>query len=714
MGGANSVKAEEGIKTPLLLLKNRAINTTDFDITPIGTSTLTTDNLYAATFTSKASTKNVFQYQNLDVRAYDKAVIKYSILDANEWRVNTPVNHYALPSGTDQTYEIDLSGVETYSDFTVFSSYQNHTVGSSITISEVYLYKNPFFDAFGNGTVDKSKLTATGGLTYDPSTGALSSNGTEGSLVLEFETPVDMRNLFQFNVANSGQTGDILSRLEFYDEDDTKINTWNGLKLGNKGWAEGIDDHATNAFLNHKPVKKMVWPSDANASNDGKTATITSVEFFCKTIACAKAGETQLNTLDYFYRATNEAEWSKVTPTWGVAKATDTYYGDGSSKMTHYVDLTDYSELRIYRDNKDEGFRAFFFTGSGDTGADGIEVNKDNSAVSWNATNKCYVIDLTKITPFNEKVWLIAIKSSGWGVNTIVNNIVVYNTPAANAPQYTLTGSGMQLAETVAALADASATCIDATGVTGITTNSEAGRTLLTSANPNCLFLGKVGNGYLSNTKNVVDDGTCANLVLTDGYPFKAPADFTATKASYSTTINAEAGAGTLCLPFAAAIPGGVTAYTLTYTSGDKAAATPVETTIPANTPVLLNGSDEKVFTGSGAVSASTANKSGALTGVFEATTVPVNSYVLQNGTSGLGFYKVESGDIVANPFRAYLTAQALGARSISITYGGVTGINDVKAKKVGEKDVYYNLNGQRVSNPTKGVFIKNGVKVSF
>lgn len=142
MGGVTSVKAQGGTKTPLLLLKNGAINETDFDITPIGSSTKTTDNLYAATFTSKAQTKNVFQFLDLDVKNYDKAVIKYSILDANEWRVNTPNGHFALPSGTDKTYEIDLSGKDTYSDFTVFSSYQNHTVGSSITISEVYLYKS--------------------------------------------------------------------------------------------------------------------------------------------------------------------------------------------------------------------------------------------------------------------------------------------------------------------------------------------------------------------------------------------------------------------------------------------------------------------------------------------------------------------------------------------------------------------------------------------
>ena len=84
VGGVNSVKAAKaGTKTPLLLLKNGEINTTDFDITPIAPSTLTKDNLYAATFTSKNQTQNLFQYKNLDVSHYDKAVIKYSILDSS-------------------------------------------------------------------------------------------------------------------------------------------------------------------------------------------------------------------------------------------------------------------------------------------------------------------------------------------------------------------------------------------------------------------------------------------------------------------------------------------------------------------------------------------------------------------------------------------------------------------------------------------------------
>jgi len=523
---------------------------------------------------------------------------------------------------------------------------------------------------------------------------------------------VDMRNLFQFNVTQSGQTGNILSRLEFYDEDNSLINTWNGIKLGNLSYENGIDNNATNAFLNHKPVKKMVWPSDANASNNGKTATITSVEFYCKTISCAKAGETQLNTLDYFYRKTNEEEWSKVTPTWGVVKATDTYYGDGSSKMTHYVDLTDYSELRIYRDNKDEGFRAFFFTGSGDTGADGIEVNKDNnSAVSWNATNKCYVIDLTKITPFNEKVWLIAIKSSGWGVKTIVNNIVVYKTPAANAPQYSLAGSGLQLAETVAALADATATCIDATGVKGLTTNTEAGRTLLTSANPNCVFLGTTGNGGLANTKNVMVGTTIANLELTDGYPFAVPSGATATAATYTRSMSNKY--GTVCLPYAVASTDAVKYYTIESLAANELTLK-AEATLSAGTPAIVEmvSGSSITATGTGALAEAGAPTDNLkLIGTYEAKTILASDY------AGKGIYAISNNQFVQATnsinlpaFRAFFTAASAESNIRLVFDDDATAIDALS----GEGDVtiegIYSLDGAEMPSLQKGI---NVVKFS-
>ena len=273
---------------------------------------------------------------------------------------------------------------------------------------------------------------------------------------------------------------------------------------------------------------------------------------------------------------------------------------------------------------------------------------------------------------------------------------------------YNISGVGYQLGSVASALADANATVIDATALT----NSSAIE--LISANPNCLFIANAGK--LSNSKNVIVSGTCDNLVLTDGYPFKAPADFTATAASYTTTINADAGAGTLCLPFAATIPGGVTAYTLTYASGDAATATSVPTTIPANRPVLLNGSGDNTFTGSDAVvSASATNTYGALTGVFAATTVPVKSYVLQKQDTKVGFFQV-GGAITINPFRAYLTAET-PAPSLRIIFpedSDVTGISEIEKMKNADNVTIFDLQGRKVAQPQKGLYIVNGKKVIF
>ena len=62
---------------------------------------------------------------------------------------------------------------------------------------------------------------------------------------------------------------------------------------------------------------------------------------------------------------------------------------------------------------------------------------------------------------------------------------------------------------------------------------------------------------------------------------------------------------------------------------------------------------------------------------------------------------------IIFNPEGA--TAQD----KVKIEVTGVpTGINGIDVDAAGEKDVYYNLQGVRVANPGKGVYIKNGKKV--
>ena len=281
--------------------------------------------------------------------------------------------------------------------------------------------------------------------------------------------------------------------------------------------------------------------------------------------------------------------------------------------------------------------------------------------------------------------------------------------PNANpSVDYVLSGDikdGLSSASVTSALADANAKVIDVTGVTG----SGIG---LVSANPNCLFVANAGT--LSNDYNVIVGTTCANLVLTDSKPFKAPFDFTAAAATYNTTINTTAQAGTLYLPYAAAIPAGVDAWTLTYSGGDNVTATKINTgTIPANTPVLLNGSGSKDFTGSSvAIDADATNVSGALTGVFEQGYVPKDSYVLQNKSGVLAFYKVAAeNSVTIKPFRAYLTASAGARLYIDFDDDETTGITNNKCETT-SNNCYFDLQGREVAQPTTGLYIVNGKKV--
>lgn len=89
---------------------------------------------------------------------------------------------------------------------------------------------------------------------------------------------------------------------------------------------------------------------------------------------------------------------------------------------------------------------------------------------------------------------------------------------------------------------------------------------------------------------------------------------------------------------------------------------------------------------------------------------VPV--YVLSKSGSIVGFYKYRG---ILPPHRAYLQ---LPANSLVHSFEFMfdddeTDIIDVRGEmSEGRDDIYYDLNGRRVLNPTKGLYIKNGKKV--
>lgn len=150
----------------------------------------------------------------------------------------------------------------------------------------------------------------------------------------------------------------------------------------------------------------------------------------------------------------------------------------------------------------------------------------------------------------------------------------------------------------------------------------------------------------------------------------------------------------------------GIEAYTAAV-DGNIVALTSVEgKKIPADTPIILKGSGDVVIP-------ITADATDAITGndllVSDGNVTGNGSiYILAKGTSGVGFYQLQSGSTLPKG-KAYLQVSA----SAKVFYGfdDATDINMINASKA-ETNACYNLNGQRVSANTKGICIVNGKKV--
>ena len=85
--------------------------------------------------------------------------------------------------------------------------------------------------------------------------------------------------------------------------------------------------------------------------------------------------------------------------------------------------------------------------------------------------------------------------------------------------------------------------------------------------------------------------------------------------------------------------------------------------------------------------------------------------YVLSYMDSKLSFYKYSGTTLGAN--KAFFKIPANSSREFLDILGEVTGVDGRCKMEDGRSDVYYDLNGRRVMNPTKkGVYINNGKKV--
>ena len=175
----------------------------------------------------------------------------------------------------------------------------------------------------------------------------------------------------------------------------------------------------------------------------------------------------------------------------------------------------------------------------------------------------------------------------------------------------------------------------------------------------------------------------------------------------------------TVCLPFAPQTGTAAKYYTLSDVNG--AVLTFSEVTTPAaNTPYLVAVFGNDNFTEScnnenvtsmdiNSTTVDGYTFTGTFTGMSH--TNAVGKYILQpNSKWGL---VPNSGTVKIPPFRAYIEAPTNAPALIDGTIGSeTTGINTLQLVDADGTAYWYDLNGRRVSNPQRGIYIYKGKKV--
>jgi hypothetical protein len=156
-----------------------------------------------------------------------------------------------------------------------------------------------------------------------------------------------------------------------------------------------------------------------------------------------------------------------------------------------------------------------------------------------------------------------------------------------------------------------------------------------------------------------------------------------------------------------------VKAYVVTGASGSAITKEAV-TTVAANTPLLLNApkGTYTIPVATTGTDYSATNKLVAGNGsTITSTTGTGFNYVLGEEGGNAMFLLINSTSAVVPKGKAYLALDAAPAPGLNLFDDEeTTGVNEVKTQKVAGE--YFNLAGQRVGNPTKGLYIVNGKKV--
>ena len=163
------------------------------------------------------------------------------------------------------------------------------------------------------------------------------------------------------------------------------------------------------------------------------------------------------------------------------------------------------------------------------------------------------------------------------------------------------------------------------------------------------------------------------------------------------------------------AIPAGLEVYSCNSTSGENLVLTK-QSKAAAYTPYILYAENGFDGTLSGAVNASKYSEvvtDGYLCGAVAAQEIGGGNgyYVMQNKGDGPMFYRIDDTEFAIPAGKCWLTIPAGMQSAVSFRLNGTTGIGEVKGENVEVKTVY-DLQGRKVENPAKGIYIVNGNKV--
>ena len=182
---------------------------------------------------------------------------------------------------------------------------------------------------------------------------------------------------------------------------------------------------------------------------------------------------------------------------------------------------------------------------------------------------------------------------------------------------------------------------------------------------------------------------------------------------SLEVTLNSTEDAtwASLYLPFGVELPEGLKAYTGTRNDADQTVTLTAIDAVPAETGVILEGSDETYTLTIADVTADVTDN--AFTGTNQQLTDIDKTayYTLGYGSKGLGLYHPDQTTLRANV--AFMLKGAQGVQGYRLDLGGTTtGIEGAPAAGAATDGTWYDLSGRRVTAPTKGIYIQNGRKV--